>query len=165
MSATAKLAIDLKMFETYSGDHGPTQKLHRLVEALTWLGGTGASQIDTVWSDTRTASATPDTLDLRGSLTGANGATLNFAEIVLIVIINRATTAGYLLTVGDAASNPIASIMEAATHRLNIGPSGAGILWNPIDGYATTAGSADVLQIDPGANSIEYDIFIAGRSA
>jgi len=48
---------------------------------------------------------------------------------------------------------------------VNVGPDGYLLVWSPIDGYAVTATSADILQIDPGANTIAYDIVIIGTSA
>lgn len=136
--------------------------LLRWDDALT--NGTGDNQADYIWHDRRTATAAADDIDLVNlTCDDAFGTRLSFVTIKGIFIRNRTTTTDHALAVGGDAA-PFVNWVGAGNDILNIGPDGLFMLWSPIDGYAV-AGGADVLQIDPGANTIEYDIIIIGTSA
>lgn len=143
-------------------DHGVRQ----LDDAL--ASGTGLDQADLVFHDKRTLSATSsESLDLAGGLTDAFGQSLAFARIKAITIRNLATTAGYHLEVGGAASNAFVNWVGDASDVLRIGPGGVMQLWNPsAAGYAVTAGTGDLLKINnPNGASLEYEIILIGASA
>lgn len=55
--------------------------------------------------------------------------------------------------------------MANATDIVHVGPGGILILTSPVDGYAVTAATGDILKIDSGAATINYTIVIWGRSA
>jgi len=132
-----------------------------------WISGTGDAMADLSFSDRRSAAAAADAIDLRGSLVGAFGNVLSFVEVKLILIVNRATTSTHVLSVG-AGSNPAFSGLFGATGDIIKVAAGGTFLWiAPYDGSGllTTAGTADILTIDPGANTISYDIVILGASA
>lgn len=128
--------------------------------------GTGSSQQDRVWSDAQTvANGAPDTWDLAGTLTSElSGATITFAEVTLIWIRNRSTTTGQNLEIG-AGSNPFITWLKATGDAIIVPPGGVFLLTSPIDGFATVAGTGDVLTITSTSGTITYDILIAGRSA
>lgn len=123
--------------------------------------GTAIDQANTIWSDTRTLSATSENLDLYGGLTNSFGTTINFTLIKGIFIKNKATTAGYTLLVGgDSNSVPVFS---ATNDIIKIGPDGILLLHNPsLAGYAVTNSTGDKLKVDSGANNITYDVIIWG---
>jgi len=130
-----------------------------------WLTGTSASQADVVFSQTLSAAASPQTLDLRGGQNSElTGAALNFVEVIAVIIRNKSTTATENLTIG-AGSNPWGGMHGATTHTNVIGPGGLFVWTSPIDGVAATAGTADILTVDPGADTISFDAIIIGRSA
>lgn len=137
--------------------------------SISWTDGTGADMANTLWCDQARSlpATTNDDLDLAGGLTDALGATVTNARIKLIYIKNNATTAGYFLEVGGAASNPISTIFAATNDILKIPPGGE--LWlkaSDATGWAVTAGSADVLRIRNGnAATLTYDIMIVGANA
>lgn len=166
MAATVRsiLKVDAKVTVKNSLDLGSPEGILKILSEDTWEPGTGSSQVDRVFSDTRSAAAAVDTLDLAGVLTDAFGATLTFAKVTGIIIKNKETATGKKLTLGGNA-NPFLPIFGDATDKLIVGPGGVLVLTGPVDGYAVTAGTGDKLDIDPGANTVAYDIIILGRSA
>lgn len=124
--------------------------------------GTAAEQANERWHDRRTLAATSENLDLAGGLTNWKGETITFTKIKTIFIYNRAPTTGYNLTVGAAGAAPFVNWVGGATHTMIIGPEGFDFRHSPIDGYAVTAGTGDILKIDSGANAITYDIILIG---
>jgi len=150
--------------ETYTGDLGSVVKVHKVDHTLSMATGTSNSQADEVWSDTRSAAGAVDDLDLAGTLTAADGSTITFVEVTGVYIRNKSTTTAETLTIG-AGSNPFITWLIATGDGVVIGPNGTFLIESPVDGYTVTAGTADILRVDPGANTISYDIVIWGRSA
>lgn len=138
-------------------------------EALSWTDGTGSGESNRLWGDEQRSisAASNDDLDLAGGLTDVFGNTITMARVKMIYIKNRDTTAGKVLRVGAAGTNPISTLFGATPDYLIIPPSG--YLWlatGDATAWALTAGSADVLRIaNPNASSIEYDILLVGSSA
>ena len=128
--------------------------------------GTAASQADVVWSGSGSvASGSPATVDLRGSLASVlTGDATNFVEVVGFMIRNKSTTTAQYLEIGGG-SNAFSSWAGGPGDAVRVGPGGALYISSPIDGYATTAGTADVLKIEAATGTIAYDIVIVGRSA
>ena len=126
--------------------------------------GTGSSQIKKIFRDQRTVSAASnDDIDLAGGLVDAFGLTITLTKLRMLLVLNNNTTAGDVLHIGAAGTNPMSTIFADTTDKLIVGPSGLALLYSPVDGYTVTGGSADVLRIrNPGANSISYNIYIAG---
>jgi hypothetical protein len=132
--------------------------------------GTSDGQINLKWSKRNTVVASATTsLDLAAGLTDEFGHTLTFAVIKLLIIRNRNTASGDILRVGPHATNGWPGFWVDASDRNIIKPSttaqpGMLILYDPV-GIAVTAGTGDILAITEagGANTITYDIFIAGE--
>lgn len=175
MAVQLQASVVLTAYETSANDLGNAQQAHRFEfpGSLSSTGGvyatgTASNQQDRVWSDTRSAAAAADTIDLAGSLTAAiGGATITFVEVRGIAIRNKATTAAHILSVG-AGSNPAFSGLFGATGDVIKVPASGMFFWHaPLDGggLAVTAGTGDILTIDPGANTVSYDILIWGASA
>jgi len=127
--------------------------------------GTAANQADKMWYDSHSLAATSEDLDLAGSLTDVFGNTVTFVKVKAIIIHNKSTTATENLAVGGAAANQFINWVANASDIVNVGPDGILFLWSPIDGYAVTAGTGDLLKIDAGSDTIAYDIIIIGTSA
>jgi len=164
-TVTSKLLVRARITELNSKDLGVARMEHLLEQSDDLASGTAASQQDMVWSDTRSAAASADALDLAGSLTSQlDGSTLTFVEITGIIIRNKSTTTTEVLTIG-AGSNPLLNWVNATGDAVVLGPGGVFVITSPIDGYGVTAGTGDVLTIDPGSDTISYDILILGRSA
>jgi hypothetical protein len=163
MSLTAKLSIVLTHVLSQALDLSTPVDSFRLDLSRELADGTDDDQVDRAFADRREAVAAPDDIDLRGALVNALGATVQFATVKALVIRNRATVAGRNLTVGGA-TNAFASFLGGAAHKIVIPPGGVCILTAPLDGYAVTAGTGDILRLDPGSATVEYDLYILGTS-
>lgn len=166
--ATPTLATELSLALSWNyasaADLSTARDRKTFTTSDTLATGTGANQSDLIFHDTRTATAAPDDLDLAGGLTDPLGNTLTFAEITGIFIHNKSETATEVLSIG-ADANGLVNWVGAVNDIVKIGPEGILFVWNPRDGYAVTADTGDILQVDPGADTIEYDVVIIGRSA
>lgn len=146
----------------------PKQELNQRV-SLAFTDGTGASQCDEVFLDTRTIAASgSDSLDLAGGLANAFGETITFAEIVAI-LVRAAPGNTNDVVVGGAGSNTFAGPFADAGDKIKVGPGGVFLIAAPgaagIGGV--TASTGDILQIANGGSgtSVTYDIVIVGRTA
>lgn len=127
--------------------------------------GTGADEADVIWYDSRTVTGASETLDLCESLTDVFGDSVDFSSVKGIYIRNKATTSGYDLKVGKAGGSAFDDFVGGSDAALTIGPGGHATLWSPVDGYTAAGGTQDELKIDPGANTISYDIALLGVSS
>ena len=125
--------------------------------------GDGQQRVNAVYSAYSSALSSTD-IDLRGSLTGPFGDTILFPIVMGIFVQNLSKTAGQYLTVGGA-TNPFITWLAATGDGVRVGPGGIFCLWSPIDGYATTASTADVLTIAPSSGTPAVKYMIVGRSA
>lgn len=163
VSGTLRFLVDV--YERIVGDLGPVSARHTIDYQKTIESGTGADQADIVWSDTRTVTGVDD-LDLRGVLASALASGLALARVKGIMIRNKSTTAGYLLTVGNDAAGAFVGLFFAVGDRIKVQPGGMFAWYAPqaADTMTTTATTADVLQIDSGANTVTYEILLIGAT-
>lgn len=164
VSGTLRLLIDL--YERSTIDLGGIVA-HSALDTgeIVIANGLADYQANLVWSDRRTAAAAPDLLDLRGVLVGALQPS-NDAKVVALFIRSKAVVAGKVLSVGGAGANPaFAGLFGDATDKIKIGAGGVFAWYAPVDTLLTTGGTADILAIDPGADTIDYEIVILGRTA
>ena len=137
----------------------PSEQL-QIAKTLSLADGTGSGQANQLWSDTRTLVATSENLDLAGGLVDAFGDTITFTKVKVLLVHNKATTTLHHLTLsGNFLTN---QMMSGASVKLSLDPSSVLFLTSPIDGYAVTADTGDVLNVDAGANTITYDIVLIG---
>ena len=127
--------------------------------------GAAATAADIMFADRRTLTATSEDLDLAGILTDAYKDVLTYAVVCGFLVRNRSTTTTEILAVGGAAANQFINWVGNSSDIVNVGPNGFMFLWSPVDGYAVTAGTGDLLKIDAGADTIIYDIIVIGTSA
>lgn len=143
----------------HSLSYGPTIKLDT---------GTGANQIDRIWADTRTLTASSsEDLDLAGSLVDAIGQAVTFARVKAILIRPAAANTNNVI-VGGASSNQFLTWVGGATHTVTVRPGGLFALCAPdATAYAVTAGTGDLLKIanSSSGTSVTYDIVILGATA
>lgn len=129
--------------------------------------GTAAGKADVLFSDQRTLgpSANED-LDLSGALTNAAGGSAVFAKVKAIYVKAAGGDANDV-AVKPAAINGFLGPFADVSDKLVIPPGGMALLAAPVDGWAVTAGSGDLLNIaNSGAGtSVTYDIVIVGTSA
>jgi hypothetical protein len=129
--------------------------------------GTGASQADRMFSDTRTlgASANED-LDLAGSLVDAFGAVLTFVKVKALKIKASAANTNNVVVKPAAATGWLGPFNLAAS-SIAIPPGGEFMVLAPVNGWAVGAGATDLLNVANSAagTSVTYDIVIVGTSA
>jgi len=129
----------------------------------TLANGTGADQADKFCPVELSLAAAPTEVDLSGSLTDWHGNTLTAARIKGLAIIN--THASGVITVGGAAANAWATMFGAATHQVLVRPGGLLLAWAPdATAFAVTAGTGDLLKLDPGAATITCYLIIIASS-
>jgi hypothetical protein len=130
--------------------------------------GTGASQADKIWDDTRTITASgTDDIDLAGVLLDAFGAALTFAKVKLIAVAAYAANTNNCV-VGNAAATQFVGPFGAATHTVAVAPGGFFMVGRPdAAGWAVGAGASDLLRVtnSAGGTSVTYDVVILGTSA
>lgn len=159
MSVTGNVVVQVALDESTDLDLATSTIKHRDPQNLALTSGTGANQVNAVFSDERTLTATSETLDLYGGLTNALGTTLNFAKIKVLYIKN--THASSNLLVGNASAPVL--LCSAANDIIIVPPGGVLLITAPASGGITvTNSSADGIKIDSGAATITYNIIIAG---
>jgi hypothetical protein len=127
--------------------------------------GTGANQINQMFTDTRTLAASgTENIDLAGGLTDPFGATITFTKIKALIIKAAAGNTNDVV-VGGHASAAVSSFFGDATDKVKVKPGGLMVLAAPdANGYAVTAATADLLTIANSAagTGVTYDIIILG---
>lgn len=111
-----------------------------------------------------TANATPVVINLYGDLTNIFNQQARFTSVKEVIIRNLETESGRVLTVGNASSTPHSLGMGAGTYTMAIGPGGQRRISEPIDGMLAGE-NANLIKLDPGAKSIQYEIIIVGENA
>jgi len=129
--------------------------------------GTGAGQVDGIHSKTYSLAATPTTLDLT-AMTDPNGAaiTCSTGRIRSLWLQNLSN---YAITIGAAASTQWLGMLGTTTSTLVVPPNGILTFSDPTT-VGTSAGAYvdsthKSLKIDPGANTVQFNLVILFCSA
>ncbi|RJR06919.1 hypothetical protein C4588_07220 [Candidatus Parcubacteria bacterium] len=142
---------------------GTTSKQIRYTLSQAFAFGTGNDQANRLITSSGSVNSTGFDFDVSGAIVDAFGDTVSMAKVVAVVIRNKETTSGRNLLVG-AATFPV-PLFNNSSDIVVIGPSGSFDLRNPDDGYPVVAGSADQIKLAAGgAYTVEYDLFILGRT-
>lgn len=131
---------------------------------FSFASGTGDNQVNAIWSDTRSLSASgTENLDLAGSLTDAFGSTLTFLTVKGIQVCADSGNTNNVL-VGGAASNTLLGVFDDATDILRVKPGGCLSWIAPKTGATVTASTGDILKVanSTSGSSVTYSIFIIG---
>lgn len=173
MTMTSKLEARLTWLQKSAQDLSTVVDSGFLDFAVDLATGTAINTADIVWHDTRTVnSGSNDDLDLSSasalvrSIFGTNVPT-TFVKVKAILIKNKSTATGEELQLDSSVANAFTGwCAGSTTSKKQIGPNSVGVESNLCDGWAVTAGSADILRItNTGAAPIVYDIVIIGTSA
>lgn len=164
VTLSAKVGAYVKTTYVDSDDLNPKRGNLNVTEEVEFTSGTGTLQADLQFYDTRTLTGASESLDLAGGLADVFGNTLTFADVKSLYIKNTSTAKGEDLLVGGAAANALATPFGDSSDKIRIRAEGHISLAAPRDGYAVTGGTGDLLKIDPGADTITYDIIILGDS-
>ncbi|HJR01834.1 MAG TPA: hypothetical protein VKA83_09395 [Methylomirabilota bacterium] len=138
------------------------------LKALVLADGTGANQGDLIWHDQRTIGASSnEDLDLRGGLTDAFGATLQFVRVKGFLVYAALANANNV-HVGGAAATQFVGWVANSSDIVVVRPGGLFcIAALDATAYPAGAGTTDLLRIaNSGAGtSVVYDIMVWGASA
>lgn len=169
MAVTANVSLGVSGSQTSALDLGTATFPFSTSGSTAFSSGTGAGQVDRVFTDTRTLSASgTEDLDLAGVLTDAFGATITFARIKA-VIVTAAVANTNSVQVTRPASNGVVLFM-AAGDGIALRP-GASFGWfagaADATGVAVTASTGDLLTItnSAGTTGVSYTIVVLGCSA
>ncbi len=125
----------------------------------TYTHGTAANQANQPWGSAGVElAAAPGNIDLSGVIVDAFGTTIAFSKIKELWIFNTSIVSGENLTLTGNWGNAV----FGGTFLHIVPPSGHYHVSSPIDGYAVTATSADIITIDPGADTITYKAWALG---
>lgn len=168
MAVTATVRAEITASHTNPIDLGTGTTPIAAALTQSFTDGAGANQVNQVFSDTRTltASSTED-LDLAGVLTNAFGATVTFARVKAI-LVKAASGNTNNVVVGAAAATQFVGFFGAATHTVAVQPGGAFLIVTPsAAGWPVTAGSTDFLRVanSSSGTSVTYDIVILGSTS
>jgi hypothetical protein len=158
--ATLDLTTAVRLFGEFEGASDLTDAIEAIDIALSKrvLNGTGTDQANEFWSDQRTVTAAAESLNfVDGSLSNTHGDTITLSKVKGLLIVNTSTTATEDLTIsGDLLTN------FGTITSLTLTPGGY-LLWTaPTDGHAVATPASDVLTINPGSDTIVYNIVVWG---
>jgi hypothetical protein len=144
-----------------------TARIRKLLEGVALTDGAGLNQANRVFSDTRSLNATSsESLDLFdfGGARDPLGALFALSKIKAILIANKATVAGQVLTIGGEGSSAEWESALGAGGTLQVQPGGVILIWAPsAAGYAVADATNHLLKIDnPNAAAVSYDIVVVG---
>ena len=162
-SLTTTLTFVLKTFYTNALDLSIPNDPMNLDLKDSFANGVIIDTADMVWHDRRSAAAANDPIDFSAALTGPLGTVLTFAKIKSIAIHNRSVTIGDFLTIGGGANE--FPLFVAAGDQYAIGPNNIFFIWDPSLAARAVGAGTDTLNVNPGANTIEYDIVVIGTTA
>ncbi len=122
--------------------------------------GTGNNQASTYYHNQNSVAASYDLFDLT-NIVDINGNTVTFVLIREIIIKNNSTTSGQILTI---SGNFIDTLHDVVDTGFILDPSGVYLMTSPLDGFGVTNAVSDQIMIDPGVNTISYDLSLVGTT-
>jgi len=172
MTIEASILARLHVTQSGGNDFGGPQFAPKMEALLQFVDGVVLGQADLAWFDQRAvATAANDDIDLAGVLSDVFGATLTFAELVALFVINapRAGAANTTaLTIGGG-TNPAVGFLGGTAPTIGpIQPGGFLMLGaGHASGIGTVvAGTGDILRVANAAGATaNYQIGVIGRSA
>lgn len=131
-----------------------------------YINGTGAASVDLIHAKQYTLAGAATEIDLQ-AIADLSGATVNMARVRELVVQVVTATAGYDVTLGNAAANAWAALWGATgTSKVFAGST---YYWSDPTSTSTrggvTSGTSRVLKLDPGANTVVVNVLIVGCSA
>lgn len=158
-----QIVARLKQFKTELGAAQGSAQIEEIIDYINnYDHGNGQNRINAVYSAKVSALSAGD-IDLRGGFTGPYGDAVAFPIVMGMFFKNLSTTPGQYVTVSAPASNAFLSWCSAASDGVRVGPQGVFALFSPLDGYATTAGTADLLTLTPSSGTPSFAYMFVGR--
>ena len=177
-TVSGRVIVDIAIREVLANNPGVQSGLvnHAFQRIADLANGTADGQINKVYSKVETGigASTTTNYDLAGSLTDRDGATLSFAEVTFILLVNLSTTAANVVNIGPGSSNGFGVLASNkgfwndATDRNCAMADGEGmvLLWSRT-GVPVTAGTGDILSVitQSATSANTWLIMIGGRNA
>jgi len=165
MAVSNRVTLEIAISETSTADAGLPSLPHLfklqgfdLPDFQVYADGSGANEQNLVHSGTLNLAGAPQSLDLNGGINSKlTGAAQTWAKVKGIAVVNLSSDTGEAVIIGGGADAVIA--VQAA-----VGPGGVYLYTDPIDGATVTPTSADTLQFDPGASTLDVAYIIWGTS-
>lgn len=157
MALDAQILLSILAHETSSGDISRTLRATPASYSLILGNGTGANQAQVVWSDARTATTTPGSLDL-ASLTDDRG-TVSFTAIKAMYLRNSGSVT-LNWNGGSWVNGPLSSPGDCV---LFIPAGGCAVFVAPTAGGYAVAGSPQTMAFDTPSGSTTYEIVLIGE--
>jgi hypothetical protein len=166
MTLTTTLKLDLAASLTSALDLVTSSAPLSYAKRYTLTTGTGTSQADKIFSDTRTITASSnEDLDLAGVLVDALGATATFVKLKALVIAASSDNTNNVRLIRPASNG--VPLFLAASDGIDILPGGMFVWVGPGAGVTVTASTGDLLNVanSSSGTSVTYDVVIIGTSA
>lgn len=159
--------ITLQGLHTSALDFGDAQFALGVSDTIRLLNGTGAGQIDRLFTDTRTLGpAATENLDVNaGGLLDAFGAVFTLARLKGIYVKAAAGNTNKVQVTRPAANG--VPLFLAASDGFELSPGGASLLvWPDVTGIVVTAGTGDLITVTNGGGvtPVTYNIALFGAS-
>lgn len=134
------------------------------LESISYLNdGSGDGQISKGYYNRLTLTNTATDLDLAAGVQDFYGATLTFATVKSITVVNReASGSGKNVTIGGAPSNAFQGPFGATNDVVTIPPGGRFHVDAPNTGWTVTATTGDLLRLLGVASGTSVDVIITG---
>lgn len=161
-----KLSLVLNTTQTNALDLLTGRAPVELLKEISLGSGTGAQQVDRLFTDRRTlAASATENLDLAGTLADAFGATLTFAKLKALIVIADSGNTNNVNVIREATNG--VPVFLAAGDGIPVLPGGMLSWVGPGAGVTVTAGTGDLITVTNSAagTSVTYDVYALGTSA
>jgi len=85
-------------------------------------------------------------------------------NVAVMYLRDLDSTAGDGFVLGGAAANQMNNWVQSGNDKIRIGPDGIFLLISPVDKYAITAATGDLLRVEA-IDTSTYDILLAGDNS
>lgn len=164
MAVTGTVQVAVSLTNLGAGDSTGKQSNTINVGAspVTISDGASANQFSKIYRKVISlTAATPQTLDLT-ALTDDGGASVSFSTIKEIYMRSKSTTSSHKVTVGAAASNAFTGPLAGTSPTLDVCASSPVNLCNLLSSGWTVDATHKSLKLDPGANTQDFELVLAG---
>ena len=166
LTVSGKVNVTVTADETFTLGLASQNVETQIKPAFTFSNGTGLNAINEYFSNSYTlnsGNSHATTLTL-SALTDGAGRSIAFTKIRVLAVYLTTTTAGFTLTVGDAALHAWQGPLDDATATYVVNPGGLWLAVAPdAAGYAVTSGTSDQLKFASGSNDVTFQVFILGE--
>ena len=159
MALNAQIQLSILAHETSNGDISRTLRATPVSYALSLADGTGANQAQVVWSDSRTATTSSESLSRTSLADVRDGAAVTVSIDALKVLYIRNTSAAVSLNVSATGWSALPSV----AYQVRAG--GVLLVTAPADAGYAAVGLGDSIVIRTPNGTATYDIVLIGEGS